>query len=43
VVKKSNSGFCSPLLDASSPQVDDVIRIADDTLRRNGRIQTEHG
>lgn len=30
------------LLEASSPEVDDVIRIADDTLRGNGRIQSEH-
>ena len=30
------------LLEASSPEVDDVIRIEDDTLRGNGRIDTEH-
>ena len=30
------------LLEASTPEVDDVIRIADDTLRGNGRIQSEH-
>ena len=30
------------LLEASSPEVDDVIRIADDTMRGNGRIQAEH-
>ena len=30
------------LLEASSPEVDDVIRIEDDTLRGDGRIQTEH-
>jgi len=30
------------LFEASSPEVDDVIRIEDDTLRGNGRIQSEH-
>ena len=30
------------LLEASTPEVDDVIRISDDTLRGNGRIQSEH-
>ena len=30
------------LLEASTPEVDDVIRIQDDTLRGNGRIQSEH-
>lgn len=30
------------LLEASTPEVDDVIRIKDDTLRGNGRIQSEH-
>ena len=30
------------LLEASSPEVDDVIRIEDDTLRGDGRIQEEH-
>jgi len=30
------------LFEASSPEVDDVIRIEDDTLRGNGRIQNEH-
>jgi len=30
------------LLEASTPEVDDVIRIEDDTLRGNGRIQSEH-
>tara|TARA_E500000178_G_C16570149_1_gene551310 strand:- start:303 stop:620 length:318 start_codon:yes stop_codon:yes gene_type:complete len=30
------------LIESSSPEVDDVIRIEDDTLRGNGRIQSEH-
>tara|TARA_Y100001978_G_scaffold70621_1_gene63440 strand:+ start:1776 stop:2201 length:426 start_codon:yes stop_codon:yes gene_type:complete len=30
------------LLEASTPEVDDVIRISDDTLRGNGRIESEH-
>jgi len=30
------------LIEASSPEVDDVVRIEDDTLRGNGRIQSEH-
>lgn len=30
------------LLEASSPEVDDVIRIDDDTMRGNGRILSEH-
>ena len=30
------------LMEASTPEVDDVIRISDDTLRGNGRIQSEH-
>ena len=30
------------LLEASTPEVDDVVRIEDDTLRGNGRIQLEH-
>ena len=30
------------LLEASTPDVDDVIRIEDDTLRGDGRIQSEH-
>jgi mannose-6-phosphate isomerase-like protein (cupin superfamily) len=30
------------LIEASSPEVDDVIRIEDDTFRGNGRIQDEH-
>lgn len=30
------------LIEASSPEIDDVIRIEDDTLRGNGRIQSEH-
>jgi len=30
------------LLEASTPEVDDVIRIADDTMRGDGRIQSEH-
>ena len=30
------------LLEASTPEVDDVVRIEDDTLRGNGRIQSEH-
>ena len=30
------------LIEASSPEVDDVIRIEDDTFRANGRIQDEH-
>ncbi len=30
------------LIEASSPQLDDVIRIQDDTDRPNGRIEQEH-
>lgn len=30
------------LIESSTPEVDDVIRIEDDTLRGNGRIQSEH-
>ena len=30
------------LMETSTPEVDDVIRIADDTLRGNGRIDSEH-
>lgn len=30
------------LLEASSPEVDDVVRIADDAGRGNGRIASEH-
>ena len=30
------------LIEASSPEVDDVIRISDDTLRGDGRIESEH-
>ncbi len=30
------------LLESSSPEVDDVIRIEDDTLRGDGRINSEH-
>ena len=30
------------LLEASTPEVDDVIRIADDTMMGDGRIQSEH-
>ncbi|MBL7047428.1 MAG: cupin domain-containing protein [Candidatus Marinimicrobia bacterium] len=30
------------LVESSSPEVDDVIRIEDDTLRGDGRIQYEH-
>lgn len=30
------------LIESSSPEVDDVVRIEDDTLRGNGRIQSEH-
>lgn len=30
------------LIESSSPEVDDVIRIDDDTLRGDGRIQAEH-
>ena len=30
------------LIESSSPEVDDVIRIEDDTLRGDGRIQNEH-
>ena len=30
------------LMESSSPEVDDVIRIEDDTLRGDGRIQNEH-
>ena len=30
------------LIESSSPEVDDVIRISDDTMRGDGRIQAEH-
>lgn len=30
------------LIESSSPEVDDVIRISDDTMRGDGRIQSEH-
>jgi len=30
------------LMESSSPEVDDVVRLDDDTLRGNGRIQSEH-
>jgi len=30
------------LLESSTPEIDDVIRIEDDSLRGNGRIQEEH-
>jgi mannose-6-phosphate isomerase-like protein (cupin superfamily) len=30
------------LMESSSPEVDDVIRIEDDTLRGDGRIQDKH-
>ena len=30
------------LMEASTPEIDDVIRIEDDTLRGDGRIQSEH-
>jgi mannose-6-phosphate isomerase len=30
------------LIESSTPEVDDVVRIEDDTLRGDGRIQTEH-
>jgi len=30
------------LLESSTPEVDDVIRIEDDTLRGDGRINSEH-
>ena len=30
------------LMESSSPEVDDVVRIKDDTLRGDGRIQGEH-
>ena len=30
------------LMESSSPEVDDVVRIEDDTLRGDGRIQAEH-
>jgi len=30
------------LMESSTPEVDDVIRIEDDTLRGDGRIQNEH-
>ena len=30
------------LIEASSPEIDDVIRISDDTLRGDGRIDSEH-
>jgi len=30
------------LMESSSPEVDDVVRLEDDTLRGDGRIQSEH-
>lgn len=30
------------LMESSSPEVDDVVRLADDTGRGDGRIQSEH-
>jgi mannose-6-phosphate isomerase len=30
------------LIESSSPEVDDVIRVSDDTERGNGRINEEH-
>ena len=30
------------LIESSSPEVDDVIRISDDNMRGDGRIQSEH-
>jgi mannose-6-phosphate isomerase len=30
------------LIECSSPEVDDVVRLEDDTLRGDGRIQSEH-
>ena len=30
------------LMEVSTPEVDDVIRLADDTARPNGRIESEH-
>ena len=30
------------MIEASTPEVDDVIRLADDTNRPNGRIESEH-
>jgi len=30
------------LMESSSPEVDDVIRIEDDSLRGDGRIESEH-
>ena len=30
------------LMEASTPEIDDVIRIEDDTLRGDGRIESEH-
>jgi mannose-6-phosphate isomerase len=30
------------LLEASTPEVDDVLRFADDTMRGDGRVETEH-
>ena len=30
------------LMESSSPEVDDVVRIEDDSLRGDGRIQNEH-
>ena len=30
------------LIESSSPEVDDVIRISDDTMRGDGRVQAEH-
>ena len=31
------------LMESSTPEVDDVVRIEDDSLRGDGRIQSEHG
>lgn len=31
------------LMEVSTPEVDDVIRIQDDAARPDGRIETEHG
>jgi len=43
-VKPINIYCCKDviLIESSSPEVDDVIRIEDDTLRGDGRIQIEH-
>lgn len=30
------------IFESSSPEVDDVIRVSDDTMRGNGRIEAEH-